>query len=249
MIRRRSRARRVLHAGNPEAGMALILAMVFMLIMALITVALGNLAVSELAAARSLDTGTRALAVADGAIERAVAFLKLAPDWSDTNNPLLKNLDTTGLNFRPMYDTVAKANATNQAFPVSSSFGTYTIEFKEASSTNPNVNHDNIWVRALGTYGGVARSIEAYVERLTPANVGGGPGRVFRGVVQHGDERQRQHDVPRLRLFLQRRPAEGRRRGRRVQRPRHQHRRYGAVPQPAVGARHARYEQGQRQHR
>src|SRR5579884_3232460 len=78
-----------------------------------------------------------------------------------------------------MYDTVAKANATNQAFPVSSSFGTYTIEFKEASSTNPNVNHDNIWVRALGTYGGVARSIEAYVERLTPANVGGGAPAVY----------------------------------------------------------------------
>ncbi|GEM_PF-1394378 len=159
--------------------MALILAMVFMLIMALITVALGNLAVSELAGARSLDTGTRALAVADGAIERAVAFLKLAPDWSDTNNPLLKNLDTTGTNFKPMYDTVAAANATNQAFPVNSSFGTYTIEFKEVSTTNPNVNHDNIWVRALGTYGGVSRSIEAYVERLTPANVGGGAPAVY----------------------------------------------------------------------
>jgi hypothetical protein len=149
-----------------EAGLALLLAIAFLLIMALITIALGNLTVSELATARSLDAGTRALAVADGAIERAIALLRLDPDWGATNGAT-KNLDTTGGSFKPLYDTVQGANAVNQAFPANASFATYTVEIKKGTTDPAN----NLWIRALGTYGNVSRAIEAYVHRLTPADM------------------------------------------------------------------------------
>lgn len=149
--------------------MALLLAMVFTLVLGLITVALANLALSEIGAVQAVDRGVQAFAIADGAIERAKAILRLDPDWSDLAGAT-QNLDPSGTTFRPLYDPFQGkgrgGNAVNQPFPATNPVGTYTIEIRKASTDPTN----NIWVRALGSYGGASRSIEVLLHRLTPVD-------------------------------------------------------------------------------
>ncbi|HLW58329.1 MAG TPA: hypothetical protein VKV57_00220 [bacterium] len=145
----------------------MLLAIAFMLITALIVVAISNLTISELGASRTLDKGTQAFTIADGAVERAVAVLRLDKDWS-VKVGATQNIDTNGVNFKPLVDQFQPGggNAVGQGFPAGNPIGTYSIEVREAAVDPTN----NIWVRTLGTYGGVSRSLEVELHRLTPAD-------------------------------------------------------------------------------
>jgi len=147
--------------------MAMLLAIAFMVIMALIIVALSNLTLSELATSQTLDKGNQAFAIADGAVERAIAVLRLDKDWS-AQVGATANLDPAGAAFKPLVDQFQSGggNAINQSFPANAPTGTYSIEIRKAAADPAN----NIWVRALGTFGGVSRSIEIQLHRLTPAD-------------------------------------------------------------------------------
>ncbi|HET9000279.1 MAG TPA: hypothetical protein VFP86_11575, partial [bacterium] len=150
-----------------ESGMAMLLAIAFMVVMALIIVALSNLTISELATSHTLEKGDQAFAIADGAIERAIAVLRLDKDWS-AQAGATANLDPAGAAFKPLVDQFQPGggNAMNQAFPSAAPVGTYSIEIRKVAADPTN----NISIRALGSFGGVSRSIEIQLHRLTPAD-------------------------------------------------------------------------------
>jgi hypothetical protein len=154
-------------AHGSESGMAMLLAIAFMVVMALIIVALSNLTISELATSHTLEKGDQAFAIADGAIERAIAVLRLDKDWS-AQAGATANLDPAGAAFKPLVDQFQPGggNAINQGFPSSAPVGTYSIEIRKAATDPTN----NISIRALGSFGGVSRSIEIQLHRLTPAD-------------------------------------------------------------------------------
>jgi len=158
---------RTLRALASEGGMAMLLAIAFMVVMALIIVALSNLTISELATSHTLEKGDQAFAIADGAIERAIAVLRLDKDWS-AQAGATANLDPAGAAFKPLVDQFQPGggNAVNQSFPSNAPVGTYSIEIRKAAADPIN----NIWIRALGSFGGVSRSIEMQLHRLTPAD-------------------------------------------------------------------------------
>jgi hypothetical protein len=145
----------------------MLLAIAFMVIAALVVVAISNLTITEVGTARTLEKGTEAFAIADSAVERAIAVLRLDRDWS-AQTGATANLDPAGVTFKPLVDQFqpGAGNAVNQPFPATASLGTYSIEIRKASTDPTN----NIWVRALGTYAGVSRSIEVELHRLTPAD-------------------------------------------------------------------------------
>jgi hypothetical protein len=161
---RRHAPRKGLHS---EAGMAMLLAIAFMVVSALVITALSNLVLSELGTSRTLEKGTEAFAIADSAVERAIAVLRLDKDWSDQAGAT-QHLDPVGVAFKPLVDQFQPGggNAANQPFPANGPVGTYTIEVRKATLDPTN----NIWVRTLGTYGGVSRSIEVELHRLTAAD-------------------------------------------------------------------------------
>jgi len=163
----RHRDDRTYRAPGSEGGMAMLLAIAFMVVMALIIVALSNLTISELATSHTLEKGDQAFAIADGAVERAIAVLRLDKDWS-VQAGATANLDPAGAAFKPLVDQFQPGggNAVSQAFPSNAPVGTYSIEIRKAAADPTN----NVWIRALGTFGGVSRSIEIQLHRLTPAD-------------------------------------------------------------------------------
>ena len=150
-----------------ESGFAMLLAIAFMVIASLLIVAISNLTLTEVGTARTLEKGTVAFAIAGGAMERAIAVLRLDKDWS-AQSGATANLDPAGVTFKPLVDQFQPGggNAVNRPFPATAAIGTYSIEIRKAATDPTN----NVWVRTLGTYGGASRSIEAELHRLTPAD-------------------------------------------------------------------------------
>lgn len=156
---------------RPESGIVLLQVLVFSLVLSLITFSLVGLSMTEYATVNAADQGMRALLIADGAVERAVAVLRADPNWNDGVGAD-KNANNTS--WQALYDQFqagGAGNAVGQAYPAGVSgqgTGRYSLFVKRpgaGSGLNP-VNY--IWVRAQGQTGFATRSIEILLQRMTP---------------------------------------------------------------------------------
>lgn len=150
-----SAASRLVHriAGQRESGIAMILALAVMLILSLLTVALGSLAVSEYSTAATLDRSTQALLAAEAGGERAIEILRPDIDWSD-------NATTTSWQ--------AISGTQPEAFPaVGTPVGQYNIQVRHQVELDPVTN---IVVRVIGQVGGGTRTIQYLLHRVTGAD-------------------------------------------------------------------------------
>ncbi len=166
--RRLIRALRAARAG--DSGFVLIQVIAFSIILAMITFALVNLSISEYSTANSADKGTRALFIADAAVERAITVLRADSNWNDGVGAD-KNANNTS--WQPLYDAFqagGAGNAVNQTYPSGggSGSGTYSL-YVERPAAGSSFNPANtIWIRAIGKTGTATRSIEVLLHRLTP---------------------------------------------------------------------------------
>ena len=157
-------------ARGRESGIVLLQVMAFAIILAMITLALVNLSISEYATANAADQGARAFYVADAGIERAITVLRADSNWNDG---LGADKNANNTSWQPLYDSFQSGgagNAVNQTYPSAggSGSGTYSIYVKRPVAGGTYNPAHTIWIRAIGTQGRATRSIEVLLHRLTP---------------------------------------------------------------------------------
>lgn len=127
--------------------MAMMIALVVVMVLALISVALTNLALSEYSAAAALDRSTQAFLAAEAGAEWAIALLRNDADWSD-------NVTT--------YQDVPFPDPASGAAPT----GRFTVSLRPTAQ-DPGAN---IMVRSTGTVRGATRAVEFVLHRLSGAD-------------------------------------------------------------------------------
>jgi hypothetical protein len=138
-----------------ESGMVMVIVLGFILILSLITVALGNLAASEYATARTLDSGTQAFLTAEAGAERAIALLRPLRDWSASAG---------GGGWKALY--------VNAPFPDPGSGGPAIGQFSVSLQPVPNVDPaTNVIIQSIGRVRGATRTIRFTLHRATGADV------------------------------------------------------------------------------
>lgn len=159
-----------------ESGFAMLTALILILIMAMLTGAVVNLALSEYSAAASHEQSVQAFFVAEAALERALAVLRLDDDWSDAPT-----------SWQPLNDPDAGGPAVDVPFPSGSSARRYSIYVRQgwpggpppagpcpgstADPNNPEYWVNNTLVRAIGRFGRAARTVEFLAHRLTAGDM------------------------------------------------------------------------------
>ncbi|MDI6773234.1 MAG: pilus assembly PilX N-terminal domain-containing protein [bacterium] len=153
-----------------ESGLAFLTAIVVMLVMAMLTVAVANLALSEYAAAVTSEQAVQAFFVAEGGLERALAVLRTDPDWS---NGLDADAGADGASWQPLNDAAYDGAARDKPFPPPglARLGEYSIYIRRMSA-NPgdSINVNSISVRVIGRVGRAARTVEFEARRLTASD-------------------------------------------------------------------------------
>jgi hypothetical protein len=76
------------HAPGGERGVALVLALLALVVLAMVGGALVTVTITETAIAARFRDGVQAFYAADGALERALAEVAAAPDWAALIDPL-----------------------------------------------------------------------------------------------------------------------------------------------------------------
>lgn len=137
-----------------ESGLAMIAALAVVMVLALISVALASLAMSEYSTAATLDRSGQAFLAADAGIEMVVAVLRNDNDWNDDAN-------TSG--WRPLY--------VNATFPSddsgASQIGQVSVYLRHSSGLDPKTN---IMIKSIGTVRGATRTIQLDLHRVTGAD-------------------------------------------------------------------------------
>lgn len=142
--------RRAVHRAQlHESGMAMLMALVVIMVLALISAALANLALSEFSTATTVDRSTQAFLAAEAGAERAIAYLRPRADWSSDTNP--------GGEWQ-----------LTESFPDptsgSPSVGSFTVSVRRLAGDDPSTN---LMIRSTGTVRGATRTIEFELRRLT----------------------------------------------------------------------------------
>lgn len=148
-----------------ESGLALLTAIIVSLVIAMLTIAVANIAVSEYTTAVTNEHSVKALFVAEGALERALAVLRKDGDWSDGSGA---DSGASASSWQPLRDDTYGGSATNKGFPPSpeSPIGTYSIYLKRKTADPVNGIH----VRVVGRAGRAGRTIEFEAYRLTASD-------------------------------------------------------------------------------
>lgn len=174
-----------------QSGAALVVALLTIVIMMLLTAALVTASFTETFSAQTAEDSARAFLVADAAAARAIASLRLDPDWSDSTGcgSFLKD-ELTGACMQdvpypssgaivvrpvsppPEGSAEPKCAAVSVTGPVGSppplppeqSFGRYTV------TVGGNPESGRITLRAVGKVGRASRGFEFTVQRVTPAD-------------------------------------------------------------------------------
>jgi len=153
--------------------MALLTAIVVTLVMAMLTVAVANLALSEYAAAVTSEQAVQAFFVAEGGLERAQAVLRTDPDWSDGSGADAAYASASGTPWLPLTDAAYDGAARDKPFPPLglAPLGAYSIYIRRMSA-NPSdsINVNSIQVRVIGRVGRAARTVEFEARRLTASD-------------------------------------------------------------------------------
>lgn len=162
------RALRAAHAS--DSGIVLLQVMAFSIILAMITFALVNLAISEYSTANAADQGMRAFFIADAGVERAITVLRADSNWNDG---LGADKNANNTTWQPLYDAFqagGAGNAVNQTYPSGggSGSGAYSIYVKRPAVGSPYNPAHTIWIRVIGKGSAATRSIEVLLHRLTP---------------------------------------------------------------------------------
>ena len=142
-------------------------------VLAVMIVVLGpaHATLSESTMAPTLANSIQAFYIADGAVERAAAVLRLDPNWNDGRGAVA---NATAASFEPLVDRFQPPEAADDTdmhpFPAVDSIGAYTILVRRPRASEHRDPVNTIWVRADGTAGGVTRSIEVLLRRLRPSD-------------------------------------------------------------------------------
>lgn len=175
-----------------QSGAALVVALLTIVIMLLLTAALVTASLTETFSAQTAEDSARAFLVADAAAARAIASLRLDPDWSDSTgcgSALKDRLTGTCMEDVPYPSSGAlvvssvspppggspepKCAAVSVTGPVGSpsplppeqSFGEYTVTVEPS----PPPQAGQITLRAVGKVGRASRGFQFTVQRVTPA--------------------------------------------------------------------------------
>jgi hypothetical protein len=113
-------------AARTESGAALVIALITIVVMMLLTAALVTASMTETFSAQTAEDSARAFLVADAAAARALASLRLDPDWSDGQGAVGRCPDGT------LYDLLSGECMRNVAYP---KYGSYVVS--RPGSGNP----------------------------------------------------------------------------------------------------------------
>ncbi len=176
-----------------QSGAALVVALLTIVIMVLLTAALVVASMTETFSAQTAEDSSRAFLVADAAAARAIASLRLDPNWADgagadgsCGQALQDLLTRTCMQDVPYPSAgaivvspasppggssepkcaaapVSEPAASPAPLPPEQSFGRYTVTVVERSA-------DTMRLRAVGKVGRASRGFEFTVQRVTPAD-------------------------------------------------------------------------------
>ena len=165
-----------------ESGLAMLMAMVVVVIIGILTVAIGNLALSEYVTAVTNEHSIQAFFVADGGLERALAVLQTDEDWSDGVGVDRWANDSS---WQPLEDPFnadpppGDGRAIDRGFPAGVGIGTYSVYIQRVSPTPPGGGLggcgpsgtadaiNNAWIRVVGRVGRATRGVQFLAHRLT----------------------------------------------------------------------------------
>jgi len=166
----RRQATRTLCAVREESGFVLFQVLAFSMLLAMITFALANLSLSEYASVKTVDRGSRAFFIADGAVERAITVLRADSNWSDN---LGADQNANSSSWQPLYDRFqagGPGNALNQAYPAGGdpAAGQYSVYIRRPDPNSGLNPVDNIYIRAIGQASSASRAVEVLLHRMSP---------------------------------------------------------------------------------
>lgn len=143
--------------GPSQSGMAMLMALVVIMVLALISVGLANLAVSEFSSAVTVDRSAQAFQAAEAGGELALNLLRPVADWG--------TVATSATAWTPLRANVAFPDpaATVCASPPCT-VGQFTVAVRRIAGQDPTTN---VAVRSLGTVRGASRTIEFDLHRLS----------------------------------------------------------------------------------